>query len=314
MSAERPAEDHVKALLNLLEDFDQERARLRDTERAILNVLEDASGEKERLEETQRAILNLLEDFDAERNRAEAAGQNLARSNAELEQFAYVASHDLQEPLRMVSSFTQLLDQRYHDRLDDKARKYIFYAVDGATRMQRLITDLLAYSRVGTRGQRVVRTDARTALDEAVRNLAGAIAESGARVTRADLPEVLADAPQLVQLFQNLVGNAIKFRGSEPPRIHVSAARQDDRWVFRVQDNGIGIESQHFDRIFVVFQRLHSREEYPGTGIGLALCKRIVERHGGRLWVESEVGRGSSFLFTLRAVERPGHAPAARST
>ncbi len=268
--------------------------------RALLNILEDFSEEKSRLADMQKAVLNILEDLDAEKRKVEAANQELARSNAELEQFAYVASHDLQEPLRMVSSYTQLLETRYGDTLDDKAKKYIFYAVDGARRMQGLINDLLTYSRVGTRAQPLERTDSHAALGEAIRNLSSALAETGALVTNGDLPLVLADRSQLVQLFQNLLGNAVKFHGLESPRVHVSAEARGDEWVFRVQDNGIGIPAQHFERIFVIFQRLHTREEFPGTGIGLALCKRVVERHGGRIWVESEPGVGSSFYFSLR--------------
>jgi light-regulated signal transduction histidine kinase (bacteriophytochrome) len=254
----------------------------------------------EAAEDYGRALLNILEDLDAEKSKVEAANRELARSNAELEQFAYVASHDLQEPLRMVSSYTQLLEHRYGDVLDDKARKYIFYAVDGARRMQGLINDLLAYSRLGTRGEPLQATDSHAALGEAIHTLSPALAESDALVTNGDLPLVLADRSQLVQLFQNLLGNAVKFHGRESPRVHVSAEARGDEWVFCVRDNGIGIEAQHFERIFVIFQRLHTREEFPGTGIGLALCKRVVERHGGRIWVESEPGKGSSFYFSLR--------------
>jgi signal transduction histidine kinase len=237
------------------------------------------------------------------RKRAEAqlkkAVLDLERSNKELEQFAYVASHDLQEPLRMVSSYTQLLAQRYEGLLDDKARKYIDYAVDGAVRMQRLINDLLTFSRVGTRGRPAEPTDAHAALGEAIVNLSAAIEENGAIVTTDDLPTVLADATQLVQVFQNLVANAIKFRGEAAPRVHVSARDQGSEWVFSVRDNGIGIEPQHRNRLFVIFQRLHTRDEYPGTGIGLAVCKRIVERHGGTIWFESEPGSGATFFFTF---------------
>ncbi len=247
-----------------------------------------------------KALLNILEDLDEEKVKVEAANRELARSNAELEQFAYVASHDLQEPLRMVSSYTQLLEQRYRDQLDEKGKKYIYYAVDGAVRMQRLISDLLAYSRVGSRAQPLTWTDAHAALGEVLRNLAAAIAENRAVVMNGDLPTVLADRSQLVQLLQNLIGNAVKFHGEKPPGVYVSAERQGRLWQFCVRDNGIGIDPQHFERIFVIFQRLHTREEYAGTGIGLALCRRIVERHGGRLWVESTPGNGSSFFFTLR--------------
>ncbi len=228
---------------------------------------------------------------------------DLERSNQELEQFAYVASHDLQEPLRMVASFTQLLAQRYQDRLDQEAKEFIGFAVDGATRMQRLIQDLLAYSRVTRRGARLAPTDAHAALRNALANLHAVIQESGARVTHDELPTVAADAAQLTQVFQNLVGNAIKFRGEVTPRVHVSTTPTDDEWVFAVADNGIGIDPQYFDRIFVIFQRLHSSHRYPGTGIGLALCSRIVQRHGGRIWVESAPGKGATFYFTMKRQE-----------
>jgi PAS domain S-box-containing protein len=224
---------------------------------------------------------------------------DLERSNKELEQFAYVASHDLQEPLRMVSSYTQLLVKRFEGQLDDKTKKYVHYVVDGAIRMQTLINDLLAYSRVGTRGQPLEPTDAHAALGEAIRNLAALIEENRAIITNADLPTVRADALQLGMVFQNLLANAIKFRREDIPRIHVSAQDQSREWVFAVKDNGIGIEPQHAERVFVLFQRLHTQAEYPGTGIGLAVCKRIVERHGGKIWFESEPGNGSTFFFTV---------------
>ncbi|MEO8457182.1 MAG: PAS domain S-box protein [Chloroflexota bacterium] len=225
----------------------------------------------------------------------------LNRSNEELEQFAYIASHDLQEPLRMVASYTQLLARRYTGRLDADADEFISFAVDGAARMQRLIQDLLAFSRVGTKGKDLVAIPSGDALDRALKNLSGAIEDSGAIVTFDPLPSVLADEMQLIQLFQNLVGNAIKYQNAGIPKVHVSAERcaEDDKWVFKVRDNGIGIDPQYYDRIFGMFKRLHKREEFAGTGIGLAICKKIVERHGGAISVESQPGEGSTFTFDL---------------
>jgi PAS domain S-box-containing protein len=229
----------------------------------------------------------------------EAANQELAYSNTELQQFAYVASHDLQEPLRMVASYTQLLARRYRGKLDSDADEFISYAVDGANRMQRLINDLLSYSRLGTQGKPLELTGSESALAQALANLQLAIAENEAVVSHDPLPTVWADETQLVQLFQNLVGNAIKFRSTQPPRIHISAEQKEREWLFSVSDNGIGIEPEYAERIFVIFQRLHSQAEYSGTGIGLAFCKRIVERHGGRIWMESQPGQGATFYFTL---------------
>lgn len=223
----------------------------------------------------------------------------LARSNAELEQFAYVASHDLKEPLRMVGSFTELLARRYQGKLDKDADEYIGFMLDGVRRMQQLINDLLAYSRITRGGQALTLTAADAALAAALANLKQAIGESAATVSADPLPPVYANASQLMQLFQNLIGNAIKFRAEAAPVVHISAQRRSEQWLFSVQDNGIGIEPQYRERIFAIFQRLHTREAYPGTGIGLALCKRIVEQHGGKIWLESEPGRGSTFFFNL---------------
>jgi PAS domain S-box-containing protein len=225
----------------------------------------------------------------------------LRRSNNELERFAYVVSHDLQEPLRMVGSYVQLLGKRYKGKLDADADEFIGYALDGALRMQRLIEELLAYARVGTRGVAFVPTDANAVLATALGSLKLAVDESRASVTHDPLPTVQGDPGQLKHVFLNLIANALKFRGSEPPRVHISATRCDSAWRFSVRDNGIGIAPESFERIFVIFQRLHGPPDYPGTGIGLAIARKIVERHGGRIWVESEPGRGATFLFTLPA-------------
>jgi PAS domain S-box-containing protein len=236
-----------------------------------------------------------------------AQEEELARSNQELEQFAYVASHDLQEPLRMVASFTQLLGKRYRGQLDSDADEFISYAVDGANRMQQLLNDLLAYSRVGTRGKPLVPVDSNSILNKAMANLAYLIEDSGAVITHLPLPRVQGDEVQLIQLFQNLLINAIKFRGRELPMIQISAERKGSDWKFSVQDNGIGIASEHQERIFIIFQRLHQRADYPGTGIGLALCKKIVQRHGGRIWVKSALEQGATFCFTLKGAENGGN-------
>ena len=229
--------------------------------------------------------------------------EELARSNAELQHFAYIASHDLQEPLRMVASYVQLLARRYKGKLDADADEFIAFAVDGATRMRTLIDALLAYSRVETKGKEFEPIDCEAILDGTLSTLQAAIEESQAVVSRDPLPTVMADPTQLDQLFQNLIGNGIKFRGVEPPRIHVSSERNGKEWIFSVRDHGIGIDPQYADRIFVMFQRLHTKGEYPGTGIGLAVCKKIVERHGGRIWVESQPGQGATFYFTVPQVK-----------
>ncbi len=226
----------------------------------------------------------------------------LERSNAELEQFAYVASHDLQEPLRVVSSYVQLLAERYAGQIDSRADRYIGYSVTAVERMRTLINDLLAYSRIGTRGRDMVPTKTANVLNQVLEGLAVTIRETAAEITRDPLPPVRADAPQLGQLFQNLLGNALKYRSERPPRIHIGVERQGERWQFAVRDNGIGIDPQYAKRIFLVFRRLHTWEEYPGAGIGLAICEKIVERHGGQLWVESQVGQGATFFFTLPAM------------
>jgi light-regulated signal transduction histidine kinase (bacteriophytochrome) len=216
-----------------------------------------------------------------------------------LEQFAYVASHDLQEPLRLVASFSQLLALHYKGKLDAEADKYIEYIVEAALRMQQLILDLLDYSRITTRGKEFAPVNCEDVLDEVILNLKVVIDENNAIISHDPLPTIMGDYSQLVQLFQNLLSNAIKFHGDENPKIHISAEMKGDKWVFQVKDNGIGIESQYHQRIFEVFERLHDRSEYSGTGIGLAISKHIVERHNGHIWVESELNKGSTFYFTI---------------
>jgi PAS domain S-box-containing protein len=245
------------------------------------------------------AIRNITERKRSEQHLVETVAE-LNRSNDELEQFAYVASHDLQEPLRMVASYTQLLAERYKGRLDSDADEFIAYAVDGSNRMQVLIQDLLAYSRAGTNGKTLHKISSDHALKEALTNLRATIQESGAVVTHDLLPIITTDGTQLAQIFQNLVGNAVKYHGAAAPRVHVSAAKNGgNEWIFSVRDNGLGIDPQYFDRIFVLFQRLHGQTEFKGTGIGLAICKKMLERLGGRIWVESEPEKGSTFRFAL---------------
>jgi PAS domain S-box-containing protein len=260
--------------------------------------------------EGQKIYTVILRDI-TERKHAEAelkdAMQDLKRSNAELEQFAYVASHDLQEPLRMVSSYLQLLSRRYQGKLDSDADEFIDFAVDGARRMQRLIEDLLAFSRIGTRGKPFEQVNANLALDKALANLTVTIEETSSKIMRSELPTLNADQTQLVQLFQNLIVNGIKFhKTDETPKVEISAVQEGNEWKFAVQDNGIGIDLQFAERIFVIFQRLHPRTEYPGTGIGLAICKKIVERHGGRIWVESKPDAGATFYFTFPTTKAGG--------
>jgi PAS domain S-box-containing protein len=269
----------------------------------VITALRDKTG---RLCGFAKVTRDITERKKSEEALAETIGE-LKRSNDELQHFAYVASHDLQEPLRMVASYTQLLAQRYKGRLDTDADEFIAYAVGGCNRMQDLIQDLLTYSRAGTsgNGKALLKVSSENVLKEALANLQGTIEVSGAVVTHDSLPTLTTDDTQLVQVFQNLVGNAIKYRGAEVPHVHVSATKNGgNEWIFSVRDNGLGIDPQYFDRIFVLFQRLHGREEFKGTGIGLAICKKIVERQGGRIWVESQPEKGSTFFFALR--EREG--------
>jgi len=281
-------------------------------------ILDEGSPSDEPHQGSLIVVRNVSDRKQAEEALAHYA-RDLERSNQELEQFAYVASHDLQEPLRMVAAYVQLLAKDYGGQLSAEADEYIDFAVDGAKRMQRLIDDLLAYSRVGTRGQAFRPVNCEEVLGEVLSSLRLAVEESGATITAGPLPVVCGDRGQIYQLLQNLLANAIKFRAAVPPIIHVSAALRPvertqggsgdgSHWLFAVRDNGIGIEPQYNKRIFVIFQRLHSRTRYSGTGIGLAICKKIVERHGGQIWVESVPGYGSTFYFTLPGATLPGTA------
>ncbi len=248
----------------------------------------------------QSANIDITERIKS-RKKLKNALEDLKRSNAELEQFAYVASHDLQEPLRMVASFTQLLQKRYIDKLDQDANDFINYAVDGAIRMQSLINDLLAFSRVGTQKAAFNETDMNLILEQVKSNLSYSIKDTGAIITNDPLPVVIADESQMIQLIQNLISNAIKFqKKNATPIIHISGKTEENQWIFSVKDNGIGIDPQFFDRIFIIFQRLHKKDEYGGTGIGLSVCRKIAQRHGGKIWIESEPDKGTTFYFTLK--------------
>jgi PAS domain S-box-containing protein len=249
------------------------------------------------------AIRDVTERKEAQ-DRLEVYARQLQRSNLELQQFAYVASHDLQEPLRAIATFCDMLRRRYRGRLDEQADQWIEFAVDGARRMQALIQDLLAYSRLESRARPFAPVECEEVYGRAESNLGPAIEEAAACLTHDPLPAIEGDSGQLVQLFQNLLGNAIKFRSNEPVRIHVSAERSGEGWLFSVRDNGIGLDPKYGERIFELFKRLHPTDEYPGSGIGLAVCRKVVERHGGRIWVESQPGQGSAFFFTLPD-ERP---------
>jgi signal transduction histidine kinase len=261
----------------------------------------DVNLMRERILQELSALRETHEELDART-------QDLERSNAELEQFAYVASHDLQEPLRKVASFCQLLERRYKGQLDERADQYIGFAVDGALRMQVLINDLLAFSRVGRIVRQAVVVPCAAVLEQATTNLATAIEEAGATIEAGPLPSVRAEVPLLTAVFQNLIGNALKFRGEDPPHVTVAAERDGEFWKFSVSDNGIGIDPEYADRIFVIFQRLHSKADYPGTGIGLAMCRKIIEYHGGTIWLDDTVTTGTRFCFTLPATPSPEKA------
>jgi light-regulated signal transduction histidine kinase (bacteriophytochrome) len=250
-----------------------------------------------------RDIIELGDDVESMRARIVSSISDLERSNAELEQFAYVASHDLQEPLRKVASFCQLIEKRYSGQLDERGEQYIYFAVDGAKRMQVLINDLLAFSRVGRLGGEFGPVDLDDVLARVLSNLDTAIQESGAVVESEPLPTVNGEASLLGAVLQNLIANGIKFRSDAPPRVSLSAERRGGEWLFSCADNGIGIDPEYAERVFVIFQRLHPKEEYAGTGIGLAMCRKIVDYHGGSIWLDTETTSGTTFHFTLPAIE-----------
>jgi light-regulated signal transduction histidine kinase (bacteriophytochrome) len=287
---------HIRAILEDLHSGKSSRIRSRLRTRngeylwieAVANIVRDHDGQFHSMIFTCRDI--------SEQKHAE---EDLARSNAELQQFAYIASHDLQEPLRMVTSYLQLLERRYSDKLDGDAHEFIQFAVDGAIRMKTLINDLLTYSRIDTAGKEFGPTDMNSVMRRVMRNLGVSITEAGAVITYGNLPTIWADRVQMDQLMQNLLDNAIKYHGNETPRVEVSVTRKGGNWLFSVRDNGVGVPSNLRERIFLMFQRGFTQEEYEGTGIGLAISKKIVERHGGRIWVESEEGKGSTFFFII---------------
>lgn len=275
---------------------------IRHKDGAITDVLYNATLYKNEQGQVQ-GVFAAARDITERKKNEEAirlTTEKLKQSNAELEQFAYVASHDLQEPLRMVASYVQLLQRRYKGKLDSDADEFIGYAVDGANRMHNLIDDLLTYSRVNRLGKPFEPTDLQSTVQVVLQNLHASISDNKAVVIYDKLPVVAADSGQMVQLFQNLIGNAIKFHGQDPPQVNILVKDQDSDFLFVVKDNGIGIDPQYLDRLFKIFQRLHTKEEYPGSGIGLVICKKIVERHGGRIWLEPQVGKGSTVYFTLK--------------
>ncbi len=301
VEGEATSRETQMALLNILEDFNSDRQQLQDIQKALLNILEDLHQSRGELQRAHDVLEVRVTERTAELQRRT---DELARSNAELEQFAYVASHDLQEPLRMVSSFVQLLERRYKGKLDQDADEYIGFATEGALRMQRMINDLLAYSRAGTRGKQFETIELEAILAQALENLQLVIQEKHAAITHDPLPKAYGDGDQLTQVFQNLIDNAIKFCAQETPAVHIAAVYEGSDCLCSVQDNGIGIAPEYRNKLFLLFQRLHTRKEYPGTGLGLAICKRIVERHGGQIWFESIPQQGTTFYFRIPATGR----------
>ena len=252
-----------------------------------------------KMPDQEETIRKLKEEIICLKEELKNRTNELERSNKDLEQFAYIASHDLKEPLRMVSNFIQLLEKNYSNTLDEKANEYISFALDGTKRMRSLIEDLLSYSRVQTRAKPFEETNCSEVLKKVLDSLRLSLNETNAKISHNGLPTVKADPSQIAQVFQNLIDNSLKYKSSNPPTINIIAEKKENEWLFSVSDNGIGIDMQYKDRIFLMFQRLHTQSEYPGTGIGLAICKKIIERHKGKIWVESKAGKGSTFYFTI---------------
>ena len=296
------SENTQRALLNILDDFSEERINSDNTQKALLNILDDYRTEKENMEDTQRAFLNILEDYSEEKKKAEASNENLIaanKENKELEQFAFVASHDLQEPLRTITNFVGLLEEKYAGTADEETGQYLTFIVNAASKMQSLIKDLLELSRIGS-DTSFTAVDYNKVVESVLADLDKSSKESKAIITVSPMPVLMGNEMELKRLFINLLSNAIKFRRLNVPlRITISATERPDDWLFSIADNGIGIDEKYREKIFVIFQRLHTVEEYSGTGIGLATCKKIVTLHNGKLTVESTLGEGSTFLFSI---------------
>ena len=291
--------DIQSALLNILDDYSVEKVNMENTQRAVLNILEDYGTEKNNLENTQRAVLNILEDYSEEKGKVETINNDLSSANKELEQFAYVASHDLQEPLRTISIFVGLLEEKYSGKIDEDTKQYLKFIVNATSKMQNLIKDLLDFSQIG-RNISFAATDCNNILKEVIANIGATIKVSNAKITSTVLPVVIGNEIELRQLFQNLISNAIKFhKKNSNPEINITFVEKETEYLFAFKDNGIGLEEQYKDRIFIIFQRLHTATEYAGTGIGLATCKKIVALHNGNIWMESKLGHGSIFYFTI---------------
>lgn len=288
-----------KPLLNIPDDYTEVKYNSEDTRKALLNILEDYGIEKSRMKNTNSAVLNILEDYGLEKTKSESANKDLQVANKELEQFAYVASHDLQEPLRTISIFVGLIEEKYSGKTDEDTELYLKQIVNAASKMQNLIKDLLDFSQIG-RNISFAATDCNNILKEVIANLGATIKESKAKITSTVLPVVIGNEIELRQLFQNLISNAIKFhKKNSKPEIEITFVEKDTEYLFAFKDNGIGLEEQYKDRIFIIFQRLHTSTEYAGTGIGLATCKKIVALHNGKIWMESKLGHGSIFYFTI---------------